>query len=138
MFAEPLIPVMHYQLTLHSSPYTSAASRTALAFIAAATARGHCIDRVFFYGDAVLNGQAFQATQADAFNYFQAWSTLATTHHIELILCIASASIRGVIDTIEAQRYQLPYASTQPPFVLAGLGQWVSGLLQADRVINFG
>jgi tRNA 2-thiouridine synthesizing protein D len=66
------------------------------------------------------------------------WASLACDHNIDLVVCIASALKRGVINEDEASRYDKPAANMSPAYHLSGLGQLLDAILESDRVISFG
>ena len=101
-------------------------------------AEGHEIYRVFFYQDGVHTGNRAITPPQDEVNIQRLWSELATDNHIELIVCIASALRRGVLDQTEADRYEKSCASLDPAFTISGLGQLIDAGLNADRLVTFG
>lgn len=66
------------------------------------------------------------------------WSRLAADHAIDLVVCIASALKRGVLDEPEAHRYNKSSATIASGFAISGLGQLVDATAASDRVITFG
>jgi tRNA 2-thiouridine synthesizing protein D len=128
---------MNYCLHLTSAPYSQQSATSALLFAEKVLARGHSISRIFFSGEGVLNGNALSTPPQDESNISQAWSELAKTHQIELILCVASALKHGVINEQEAKRYQKNSHNLQHGFEISGLGQLVEACLVNDRVVTF-
>lgn len=129
---------MNIALFVLGSPYGSAAHRSALRYATAAINSGHQIYRVFFYHEAVSIGNQLTTPPQDENNLTESWATLAKTHQIELVVCIASALKRGILDATEAERYQHRVHNLHPSFELSGLGQLVDASLNADRVVSFG
>lgn len=129
---------MIFSISVLSAPYSSQEALAAYKFAQATLLAGHSIKRIFFHGDGVLNASCLTTAPQDEINLHQAWVTLAETHHVELIVCIASALRRGIIDQSEASRYQKAAFSLQTPFVLSGLGQLVEAVMESDRFISFG
>ncbi|GAB2596793.1 hypothetical protein GCM10026986_25270 [Nitrincola alkalisediminis] len=68
----------------------------------------------------------------------RAWQALAEEHSIDLVICIAAAIRRGVLDSTEAKRYEQNQTNLAEKFNLSGLGQLVEACILSDRVITFG
>ena len=129
---------MKFTLVIHSAPYQSASADTALRFARALLASGHELYRVFFYRDGVHNASALASPPRDEQSVPLAWQLLAQEHQLDLVVCIAAAVRRGVLDENEAKRYEKPAANLAPGFELSGLGQLSEALIQSDRVITVG
>jgi tRNA 2-thiouridine synthesizing protein D len=129
---------MKFTLVIHSAPYQSASADTALRFARALLASGHELYRVFFYRDGVHNASALASPPRDEHSLPLAWQQLAREHQLDLVVCIAAAVRRGVLDENEAKRYEKPAANLAPGFELSGLGQLSEALIQSDRIITFG
>lgn len=127
-----------FALMVLGAPVSSQSPDTALAFARAALAGGHRILRVFFYHDGVYCANRLAVPPTGSRSHAEHWSELAQAHGIDLVVCIASAVKRGLLDAAEAQRHAKPAANLQPGFELSGLGQWVDACLRADRVVTFG
>lgn len=127
-----------FALMVLGAPISSQSVHTAYEFARAALGAGHKVVRVFFYHDGVYCGNQLQIPAGGDSAIPGRWSELAREHGIDLVLCVASALKRGVVDAGEARRYQKPAANLQPGFELSGLGQWVEACLIADRVVTFG
>lgn len=126
-----------FTLVITGAPYSTQAPQTALAFARAALANGHRIDRVFLYGDGVHLASALTSPPSDEVNWPKEWQSFLDGHGIAGFACIASALRRGIVDQCEQQRYKLPSNNLASPFTIAGLGEWVEGVTQSDRVIYF-
>ncbi|ODC05326.1 sulfurtransferase TusD [Terasakiispira papahanaumokuakeensis] len=124
-------------INVMGAPYTSQAPHSALRFARAALAQGHTIVRVFFYADGVHTGSALACPPQDEPHIPQQWQTLAESEHIELVICVAAALRRGIINESEAKRYGLTQYNLRSGFSLSGLGQWAEGIQVADRTITF-
>ena len=129
---------MKLAIIVQGSPHSSQAAATALRYTEAALELGHQVVRVFFYGDSVLTANSLTQPPQDETNLTERWQTLVAEYQIELIVCIAAALRRGVLDSREAQRYEKGAANLADGFELSGLGQLVDATLNADRVITFG
>ena len=126
-----------FALLVLGAPISTQASDSALAFARAAVAGGHRVLRVFFYRDGVFCANRLAVPATGGQSGAEQWSQLAQAHEIDLVVCIASAIKRGLIDDAEAARYGKGSGNLQPGFELSGLGQWVEACLQADRVVTF-
>lgn len=129
---------MIYTLVVHAAPYQSAAAGTALRFAKAVLAAGHGIHRVFFYRDGIYNSNALASPPRDEQNIPQQWQQLAREHQLDMVVCIAAAVRRGVLDAGEAKRYEKSSQNLAEGFELSGLGQLIEAGLHSDRVITFG
>lgn len=129
---------MKFAIVVYGPPYTCQASHSALHFARAVLEAGHEVYRVFFYHDGVYNGNALIAPPQDETDIHRQWSDLAREANIELIVCIASALRRGVLDETEANRYEKPASNIGKPFEISGLGQLIDAGINADRVVTFG
>ncbi len=95
---------MKFGVVVNEGPYTHQASDSAYQFTKAALAKGHEIVRVFFYHDGVNNGTRLTVPPGDDRNIQVNWSSLAKEHDLDLVLCIAAAQRRGILDENEAKR----------------------------------
>jgi tRNA 2-thiouridine synthesizing protein D len=129
---------MQFMIVVQGGPYTTQASLTAWHFAQAVLASGHEIYRVFFYHDGAYNGNSLMTPPQDEIDLHQAWRSLGKEHSLELIVCVASALRRGVLDATEAQRYEKSASNLDPQFTISGLGQLIDGALTADRTMTFG
>ncbi len=120
------------------APLSTQAPHSALAFARAAVQAGHRVLRVFFYHDGVYCANQFAIPPTGEPALAEQWSELAATHQIDLVVCVASAIKRGMLDADAAQRHGKCAGNLQPGFALSGLGQWVEACLLADRVVTFG
>ena len=117
--------------------YGNANSHQALDFAKAAVEQGHEIIRVFFYQDGVLSTSSLNSPASDEFNLTKAWADFGVNHNVPLINCVSAALRRGVLSEVEARENQLQHWNLAAPFVMGGLGELVTGIEQADRVISF-
>ena len=129
---------MKYTILVNEGPYQHQSADSALQFIRAALAKGHEIFRVFFYHDGVNNGTRLSVPPKDDRLIQKAWSDLAAEHGIDLVICIAAAQRRGLMDADEAKRQGLDANNIAPGFRISGLGQLIEGGIQSDRTIVFG
>ena len=129
---------MKFGILVNEGPYTHQASDTAYHFVEAALRAGHEIVRVFFYHDGVNNGTRLSVPPQDDRNISDRWSALAQQHGVELILCVAAAQRRGMLDEDEAKRAGKDTNNIAPGFAISGLGQLIDAGIQADRLVVFG
>jgi tRNA 2-thiouridine synthesizing protein D len=129
---------MIFSLAIYSAPYSSQTSDSAFRFASALVENGHQLYRVFFYHDAVHSASALATPAQDEPNHLIHWQTLAEKHNIDLVICIASALKRGILNEQEAQRYERPSHNLAQPFVIGGLGQLVDAAVVSDRLVTFG
>ena len=129
---------MKYSLVILGAPYSTQSATTALNFSKALLKNGHEIYRVFFYHDAVHCGSSLSTPPQDELNIPTEWQALKQSHDIDLVICIAAAVKRGVLDNNEACRHEKNAANLSNSFELSGLGQLVDATEHSDRVITFG
>ncbi len=129
---------MKLSILVNEGPYTHQAADTALQFAKAALAKGHEIFRVFFYHDGVNNGTRLGIPPQDDRNLTVQWSELAGQHGLDLVVCIAAAQRRGLLDENEAKRQGKDSHNIAPGFRISGLGQLIEAGIQADRLVVFG
>lgn len=131
------IPLQNYTLVITGAPYSSQAPQTALSFARAALAAGHTLDRVFLYGDGVHLASALCTSPSDETHWPGEWARFLKDNAIPGFACIASALRRGLVDSAEQKRYELPASNLLKPFIIAGLGEWVEGTMASSRVLYF-
>lgn len=129
---------MKLGILVNEGPYTHQASDTAYQFVKAALAKGHEIFRVFFYHDGVNNGTRLTVPPQDDRDIVKRWSELAEQHNLDLVVCIAAAQRRGLLDANEAKRHGKNADNIAPGFRISGLGQLIETGIQADRLVVFG
>jgi tRNA 2-thiouridine synthesizing protein D len=129
---------MKFAIMVSEGPYTHQATDSAYQFAKAAIAKGHEITRVFFYHDGVNNGTRLTVPPQDDRHIVNRWSEIATQHNIDLVICIAAAQRRGLLDENEAKRQGKDANNIAPGFRISGLGQLVEAGIQSDRLVVFG
>lgn len=129
---------MQFSLLVLGSPTSTQSATTALRFATAAIGAGHSIFRVFFYHDAVNVANELICPPQDEINISQQWQLLAQKNDIDMVVCVASALKRGILDTTEAERYDKPSANLNEGFDISGLGQLVEASISSDRIVTFG
>ena len=63
---------------------------------------------------------------------------LAKEHNVDLVLCVAAAQRRGMLDEDEAKRNGKTSNNVADGFRISGLGQLIEAGIQADRMVVFG
>ncbi|MBI3563168.1 MAG: sulfurtransferase complex subunit TusD [Gammaproteobacteria bacterium] len=129
---------MKLGIQINEGPYTHEASVSALNYIKAALAAGHEIFRVFFYHDGVNNGTRYASPPQDDVNIVNTWSKLAKEHKIDLVVCVAAAQRRGIVDEGEQKRNGKDGNNIAEGFRISGLGQLIEAAIQCDRLVVFG
>ena len=129
---------MKFSIQLNEGPYQHQASDSAYQFAKAALAAGHEIFRVFFYHDGVNNATRLAVPPQDDRNIAKQWTELAKEHDLDLVVCIAAAQRRGVMDADEAKRQGLDADNLAEGFRISGLGQLIEAGIESDRLVVFG
>lgn len=129
---------MKFGIQINEGPYQHQASDSAYQFAKAALANGHEIFRVFFYHDGVNNATRLAVPPQDDRNVGMNWSTLAKEHNLDLVVCIAAAQRRGLLDEDEAKRQGKNASNIAEGFRISGLGQLIEAGIESDRLIVFG
>jgi len=129
---------MKFAIQVNEGPYQHQASDSAYHFTRAALAKGHEIFRVFFYHDGVNNGTRLATPPQDDRNITKRWGELAEVHGLDLVVCVAAAQRRGIVDGAEAKRHGKDADNIAPGFHISGLGQLVEAAIQSDRLMVFG
>jgi tRNA 2-thiouridine synthesizing protein D len=119
-------------------PYTHQSADSAYQFAKAALEKGHEVSRIFFYHDGVNNSTRLTTPPQDDRNIVNRWSELAGKHDIDMVVCVAAAQRRGIVDEGEQKRNGKDANNLAPAFRISGLGQLVEAGIQADRLVVFG
>lgn len=129
---------MKFGIVVNEGPYTHQASDTAYNFAKAALEAGYEVPRVFFYHDGVNVGTRLAVPPQDERNIQKNWTALAQEHEIDLVICIAAAQRRGMLDANEAKRQGKDADNIAEGFRISGLGQLIEMGIQTDRLMVFG
>ncbi len=129
---------MKFSIQVNEGPYTHQAADTAYQFTKAALENGHEIFRVFFYHDGVNNGTMYSVPPQDDRNVQSLWSELAEQHELDLVVCVAAAQRRGIMDEDESKRHGKGASNIAPGFRISGLGQLIEAGIESDRLMVFG
>ena len=129
---------MKFGILVNEGPYQHQAADTAYHFTKAALDKGHEIFRVFFYHDGVNNGTRLTTPPQDDRNITRRWTSLAEDHNLDLVVCVAAAQRRGIVDAGEAKRNGKDADNIAPGFRISGLGQLIEAGIEAERLMVFG
>ena len=129
---------MIFSLAIYSAPHTTQASDSAYRFAETLLSEGHSLYRVFFYQDGVYNSSNLITPAQDETDISSGWQQLSAKYQIDMVVCIAAALKRGVLNQEEAERYEKPAHNLRDGFAISGLGQLVDAALMSDRLITFG
>lgn len=121
-----------FSLLINAAPFSSRGANTAYQFAKAVLAKDHKIPRIFFYKEGIYNSNCYQQPPQDEVNQLCRWQQLAENYGIELIVCVAAAQRRGVIESFEQQSGNLASG-----FKISGLGQLIEAITTADRFLVF-
>lgn len=129
---------MKYGIMVSEGPYTHEAADTAYNFTKAVLEKGHEVYRVFFYHDGVNVGTRLGVPPQDDRNITAKWTELAEQYDLDLVVCVAAAQRRGLLDDDEAKRHGKDASNIAPKFHISGLGQLIEAGIQSDRLVAFG
>ena len=129
---------MKFSIQINEGPYQHQASDSALQFTKAALAKGHEIFRVFFYHDGVNNATRLAVPPQDDRNITQLWQELQKEHDLDLVVCIAAAQRRGLLDEDEMKRQGKDANNIADGFRISGLGQLIEAGIESDKLVVFG
>ena len=129
---------MKLGIHINEGPYQHQAADSAYQFAKSALAKGHEIFRVFFYHDGVNNATRLSVPPQDDRNIGKQWSELAKEHNLDLVVCIAAAQRRGLMDADEAKRQGLDADNIAEGFRISGLGQLIEAGIECDKLVVFG
>lgn len=129
---------MKLGIVVSEGPYTHQAADTAYHFAKAALDKGHEVPRVFFYHDGVNVSTNLSVPPQDERHIQKNWTELAQANDIDMVVCIAAAQRRGILDESEAKRQGKNAANLAEGFRISGLGQLIEMGIECDRMVMFG
>ena len=129
---------MKFGVLINEGPYQHQASDSAYKFIEAAIDAGLDLYRGVFYHAGVTNGTRLATPPQDDRHIPNRWSELAEKHDLDLVLCVAAAQRRGMVDEGEMERNKKDANNIADKFRISGLGQLIEAGIQTDRMITFG
>ena len=129
---------MKFAIQVNEGPYQHQASDSAYLFTKAALEKGHAVFRVFFYHYGVGNGTRLTTPPQDDRHVVNRWAELAEKHDLDMVVCVAAAQRRGLVDDGEAERNRKDATNMHPKFRISGLGQLIEAAVQSERLVVFG
>ncbi|NDR56758.1 sulfurtransferase complex subunit TusD [Aliiruegeria sabulilitoris] len=129
---------MKFGIVVSEGPYTHQAADTAYHFAKAALDKGHEVPRVFFYHDGVNVATNLSVPPQDERQIQKNWTALAKANDIDMVVCIAAAQRRGILDENEAKRQGKDASNLAEGFRISGLGQLIEMGIECDRTVTFG
>jgi tRNA 2-thiouridine synthesizing protein D len=129
---------MKYAIQINEGPYQHQATDSAYHFAKAALEKGHEISRVFLYHDGVNNSTRITTPPQDDRHIVNRWAELAEAHNLDMVVCVAAAQRRGIVDDGEAERNGKDATNIHPAFRISGLGQLIEAAIESDRLMVFG
>ena len=129
---------MKIAILITEGPYTHQAADSAYRFTKAALDKGHEIVRVFFYHDGVNVGTRLTTPPQDDRNITKLWQELGAAHSLDMVVCVAAAQRRGIVDADEQKRNAKDANNIAGGFRISGLGQLVEAGILAERIVSFG
>lgn len=128
---------MRFTIVVQCPPLSCAGSLNALNFSSAALNLGHTIDKIFFYGDGVYTANALSTNVQDEASTSEQWQHFIEKNAVDALVCISSATQRGIINQSESERRNINNVSCLPCFRIAGLGELIEASKQGNRLIQF-
>ncbi|TKB49194.1 sulfurtransferase complex subunit TusD [Ferrimonas aestuarii] len=126
-----------FVVVVNGEAYGSQSALSAVKFCETLIEMGHQLEQVFFYQNGVLNASRLQLPAADETNLLKRWQRLHTSHGTPLVSCVSAGLRRGIIDAEAAEDAELDSANLASGFILGGLGELVTTMQNADRVVQF-
>lgn len=126
---------MKFQINIYGSPWQTNASSDAIDFADQLLKNGHTLSRCFFFMEGVYCGLKSQSPSSDEIDLLGRWQQLAK-QDVSLLICVAAAANRGVLNTEEAARYE-NISTLADGFDVVGLGQWAAGFTDSDKIVSF-
>ena len=117
--------------------YNSQSAYSAWRFATAAVQAGHEVKQVFFYQDAVAQANQLSNPLSDEFDAVSAWQQFSQSNGTKLVVCIAAAERRGVMNDDMAFEFNGHAGNLAEGFEIAGLGAWQEATLASERTITF-
>lgn len=129
---------MSVSILILGAPFDSQACYTAYRYTKAALEMNISVERVFFYQSAIHTSSTLSCTPRDEFDLYKAWQELKQAYSLDLVVCIAAAARRGLIDVSEAKRHSKDSSNMSAHFELSGLGQLIEAIATTNKLITFG
>tara|TARA_B100001063_G_C16580482_1_gene460493 strand:- start:278 stop:670 length:393 start_codon:yes stop_codon:yes gene_type:complete len=129
---------MSISILVLGAPFESEACYTAFRYTKAALESDVSVERVFFYQSGIHTASNLTCVPRDEFDLYSAWQNLTKEYSLDIVVCIAAAARRGLIDNSEAKRHNKTASNMSEHFELSGLGQLVEAIATTDKLITFG
>ena len=129
---------MSISILVLGAPFHSEACYTAYRYAKAALESNVDVDRVFFYQSGIHTASSLACPPRDEYDLYTAWQNLKKTYELDLVVCIAAAARRGIIDQSEAKRHDKADHNMSEDFELSGLGQLIEAIAITNQLITFG
>ncbi len=130
---------MKFGILVNEGPYTHEASDTRLPVREGGAGEGpRDLPRVLLPRRREQRHPAHRVPPQDDRNIVKRWSELAAQHKVDLVVCVAAAQRRGLMDAGEAKRNGKDADNIAPGFRISGLGQLIESGIKADRLVVFG
>ena len=124
-------------IQVNGPAYGTSASINALRFTQAALASGPQVICVFFYQDGVYNSTDLSLPASDENDVISDWKQLAQSNQVPLVNCVSAALRRGIVGEQDAHDNGLSHWNVGKSFIMGGLGELITGIESADRLISF-
>ena len=128
---------MKFNLLIRGGIYQSQSAFHAQQFCRATIAKGHVISYVFFYQEGVSQANRFLLPLADEHQVIEEWVAIKNEHSLDLVVCVAAAERRGIIDDATAKESGDFNGNLHPGWRVAGLGSFIQACIDADRTVTF-
>ncbi|MCG7963602.1 MAG: sulfurtransferase complex subunit TusD, partial [Candidatus Thiodiazotropha taylori] len=84
------------------------------------------------------NGTKLTTPPQDDRNIVNRWTELAKKYDLDMVVCVAAAQRRGIVDEGEMQRNGKDAENIADNFRISGLGQLIEAGIQSERLVVFG
>ncbi|QJC34978.1 sulfurtransferase complex subunit TusD [Enterobacteriaceae endosymbiont of Donacia piscatrix] len=133
---------MIFIIFITTAPYNTQNSYSAYSFTKAAIKEKQIVKDIFFYGDGVFNSNKNINFNENEFNLVNHWKKLKIKYHINLYLCVTSATKRGLIVKNSFYKnnllnYKKTYDIIDNTFKVTTLSTFTKSVLTCDRLVQF-
>ena len=130
---------MRFGIVVNEGPYTHQASDSALQFAERRAREGtRDLPRLLLPRRRQQRHALHRSAAGRPQSAARLERTRADKHTLDLVVCIAAAQRRGILDANEAKRQGKDGDNIAPGFRISGLGQLIEAGIQADRLVVFG
>lgn len=124
-----------FTLLIQHGPQQGHHSYSALQFAEAALHKGHRINQVFFYGDAVHHGNAVAHQPGDEQDISALWAEFSSRTEVPLVICATVAARHGVVAANELQEFSA--GNLASGYAAGGLTEYTEALANSDHLVQF-